>query len=438
MKKELKEREKDLKAIFEKFQSDGVSFILPDSANAMKKVEKKLNLKFDAVLSSFYLLCDGFSLNWKGVSDNFCINGNTYIRPISILDSLDVGSYELSFSEVDNHENIDTSKLLIFNRIDTLGNYVLLQIEQNTTILYLYTYDKKINKLNLTIEEYLKKIVIYFGIELWQQFYIENSSSISNFYIFDNRYAMLLERLLNHESEVYQTIVNPLEDLKKNHSFSNTITIDFRDQIGKNIDYLKTQKGFKLKTLNVEFNTSVNTIMKAQESIKQRLPPSVINFYLQLNGMRLEWNISDKSYGQINLLPLEEVFGGTEWFANNDWTKINDYRNIKICTGEEDTAYIAIASKVRPIELFFGSSGFVGFIVNENQDFDLYYSGSRGEITKLPISFEKYLQLSIRLMGIDGWQEHYSDRKDASITKDNLSDKIAAVFPDFKMEAFFS
>lgn len=436
MKKELKEREKDLKTVFEKFQTDGVSFILADSANAIKKVEKKLNLKLDPALNSFYASSDGFSLRWKGILNDFCITGNTSIRPVSILNSLDVGNYELSFSEAESHEGIDINKLLIFNRIDLLGNYVLIQIEQNATTLYLYTYNKKINKLKLTIDEYLKKIILYFGAELWQQFYIENPSNISNFYIYDNRYTMFLERLLNHENEDYQSIANPLEDLKKNHSFSNTITLDFRDQILKNIDYLKTKKGFTLRELKVEPNASVNTLMKVQESIKQRLPSCIIDFYIQINGLNIEWSIGDKSYGQINLLPMEVVFGGTEWFRNNDWTKINDCKNIIICTGEEDDEYVAIASKLRPIEIFYGSSGFVGFIINENQDFELYYSSSRGNIRKLPISFEKYLQLTIRLLGIDGWLEYYRDGKDASVERNNLLDEITTVYPDFKIEEF--
>ena len=234
MKQQLKEREKELKSIFENFHTDGITVIPPKAIKIIQKVEKELNVKLEPVLKSFYETCDRFSFSWKGIINNFCITGNTNIRSVLLLNSLNTGNYELSFTEVDNQEKIDTSKLLIFNRIDTLGNYVLIQIEQNTTLLFLYTYDKKINKLNLTIEEYLNKLVFYFGVELWQQFYIENPSKISNFYLYDNRYTLFLERLLNHEIEDYQVIINPLENLKEKYSFSNS-SIVYKDQIQKNI-----------------------------------------------------------------------------------------------------------------------------------------------------------------------------------------------------------
>ena len=176
--------------------------------------------------------------------------------------------------------------------------------------------------------------------------------------------------------------------------------------------------------------------MKIQESIEQRLPVAMIDFYLQNNGLNIEWSIGDQSYGQINILPLEEIFGGTEWFANHDWTKINPYKNIILFTGEEEENYITIATKLRPIQIFSGTSGFVGLIINENQDFELYYSGSRGDIMKLPISIEKYLQLNIRLFGVDGWLEYYREGKEALIGGKKLVNEITAVYPDFKIEEF--
>ncbi|WP_130733226.1 SMI1/KNR4 family protein [Flavobacterium sp. J27] len=437
MKQQLKEREKKLKSIFDTFQTDGITVIPPKPIAVIEKVEKTLNLKLDDALKSFYLTCDRFSFSWKGVLNGFCISGNTAIIPVSLLDSRDAGNYEISFSEVDNIANQDTSKWFVFHRIDTLGNYVLLQISENVTTLFLFTYNKKINKLNLTIQSYLEKIILYYGVELWQQFYIDTPSSISNFYLYDNRYTLFLERFLNEEKETFKQIDNPLQKLVKNNSFPNVI-FSFKAQLQKSIDFLKTQKGCKIKKPTIGYNASVNVIMKAQEALQQRLPEAVTSFYLQHNGLCVEWNIGNEIQGQINLLPLEEVFGGDEWFANNDWSKTNPYKKTVICSGEEEEEYIAIARQLRPLEIFDGSSGFVGFLINENNDFELYYSASRGDLLKLPISFEHYLQLNIKLVGIAGWLEFYRDGTEATIGDKKVMEQITMVFPDFRDETFFN
>jgi hypothetical protein len=429
---ELKKTLKFFKSRFKKFKSSGIAVIPADSKSALNKVEKQLGYKLSEDLRYFYEYCDGFSVTWDAIVENRLIEGSVNIRLSCLLASLELGKGRvLSLSGINSKEaDLSTNQLKIFDTLDCSGNYVLIDFQNNET-LYLFTFGHNLNKINLTVKQYLEYSVLFLGLNLWQQFFIDRSSDISGYYTFYDNYETFFKNIVQDENK---TRVNKILEKIDNEN-SITPSTKFLEDLNDRINQLKQFNEFG--SLKNESNNpvSLNDLMKGQEAMKVSLSELVIGFYLQTNGLKLEWEIED-IHGSISLLPFEEIFGGENCpKLNLDWDKTNHYGDT-ICSGEEDEDYILVASKLRPVELFEGDSGFVGFIVNDNKELELYYSHSRGELTKLPISFEKYLELSIRLLGMDGWQEYYVSREQARIGNSKLIDNIKSIFPDFQISEF--
>ncbi len=430
--KVLKQKEKVFKKLLDNFKSQGISIIPPDTKTAFKRVEKNLGVKLSDTLGSFYEIVDGFSISWRSLLHNYWIKGANNIRFLSLIDSLDLGEgRSLSFSTINYiPPQVNLKGLKIFDTLDSSGNYVLIDFKNDET-LYLYTYKHHLNKLKLNVQEYLDLVIVFFGLNLWQQYYLDDVTKLSNYYITDSRYKLFLEKIITEENT---SKIQPILDKIDEGDFFKS-TIDYVQLINERIDQLKQLNEFGSINKRTNYSVSLNDLMKAQEAIDTSLPKGVIDFYLQTNGLQIEWS-TDNIHGAINLLPFEEIFGGEEYpKLNLDWDRTMHYPGI-VLTGEEDDEYIEIANKLRPIELFEGDSGFVGFIVNDEKGLELYYSSSRGNIVKLPISFERYLELSIKLLGINGWQEYYIYGEEAMVGKDRVIDTINEVFPKFDIKNF--
>ncbi|MFD1163840.1 hypothetical protein [Hwangdonia seohaensis] len=426
-------KEKLLKNLLTDFDSMGISIIPPDSKVAVKKLEKRILGSLNETLKEFYSQCDGYMLNWQGKLDGFKIKGQTSIRPVSILDNLSIGNNKvLSFSNLEHAPNFSIDSLMIFDIIDNLGNYVLLRIDVDNSSLYLYTYGKKLNKMDLTIAEYLLKAEDYFGTELWQQFYIEKADNISNYYCIYKNNITFYQHLL--EPNEFKHVKDSVKNILEKFNISN-INFNYKNAINDKLEALKKQSTFYLSEFNLGTNVSANSLMKAQESICQALPQPMIDFYAQINGLEIEWEINNIS-GNLNYLCLEEIYGGNEWYNENDWNKTN-YHNAIIWIGEDpNDEFYQISRELRPLEIFSGDSSYVGFRFSDANIFEIYYAFNRDELIKLPISIEKYLHLNIRLFGLEGWQEYYRSGKHAKIGEDYLIDHINTIFPDFKIEEF--
>lgn len=429
--KELKDKAKQFKSILSKFKNDGLSVHPLKDNKRIKKLEKRWGMKLHPELKELYTSSSSFRIGWEGLYDDYKVHGYCTLRTLSILDSLGLGNDRfLDLSKIEE-DSINTERLYLFDSINLSGNYVLVYLGEDDPQLFLFTHGYRLHKLNLTVSEYISKLVLYLGISYWQQFYLDHPAQISNYYLWDQRYLKVLEALI--PAEDYEHVLEQVGKIE-NENIIELPKEAIQETLPNRLKALKKSHKIKVGELKLQKNVDPSTLMKASETLGKSLPKGMIELYAQTNGVELEWS-KGKSGGSINFAPLEEVFAGEHHYRYDDWTDTGIFKEV-VWFGEEDD--LDILQRLKPLELFNGSSDFVGFLVNANGEFELYYSFGRNDLIKLPIGLDKYIELSIRLLGLYGWQEYYLKDVDSIEAGVGLMEEIHQFFPDFKEEEFLS
>lgn len=427
--KQIKDQGKLFKSVLSKFKNDGFSVRPMKDSKPIKKLEKRMGMKLPPEVIELYSSSKSFRIGWEGLFEDYKIRGHCTLRIFSILDSLDLGHDQfLDLSGIED-STVNTEKLFILDSIDHLGNYVLIHLGEDTPQLFLFTHGSQFHRLNLSVTEYIEKLIMYLGMSYWQQFYLEKPGLISEFYLFDPRYLKALEALLPAEeysfvSEKFQDLPAPQILELPEESIVETLT-----QRVKSLKENYKVRGGKVKP---QKNVDASTLIKASETLGRALPPGFVQLYAQTNGLELEWS-KGTAGGSIILPPLEEMFASEHHWRFRDWSDPEIFKDI-LWFGEEDD--LEIFKQLKPLEQFNGSSDFVGFLVNENGDIELYYSYGRNDILKLPIGLDKYLELSFRLLGFYGWQTYYLRNLDTIDAGTEIVEEIQQFFPDFREEEF--
>lgn len=277
------------------------------------------------------------------------------------------------------------------------GNMVLFSTKPNQSGLFLYTYHKHLNKLNIKIENYFEKMLEHLGEDLWQQRYIDTPSKISSFYLTEEKIA-------------------------------NASKIDYKMLIETNRKKLKIRNKPKY-----QFGASANLLMKCQETLGIKLPDEILSFYSQTNGLELEWSKKQFS-GSINLMPLDAAINGNppSIYDYDKWTLINNHKETIGYIDSEDETF-ELSQKLCILESFVGDSGFTGFLINQNQ-IEFYYCIGRGDITKLNISLVDYLNIHLELLGYWCWVDEVKDKGLDEIWQGSPEyDNLTEIFPEFDL-----
>lgn len=422
---QVKEVKKNLKANLSKFNDLGFSSFPSADKKIADKIAKNFEFKVDGHILSFYEKYTSISVHWSANNELYTLRGDISLRMSLLLHSMELGiNEELDVSSFD-FGPVDHGKIRILDTLNNQDSYVLVCPEQDNVHLFLLTYGKHLNKLNLSFEQYIEKAIIYGGIHLWQQFFIDDPTEISDYFYFDDRLLAGLKAYLP-ESE-YEHVLSKIGD--QNERFES-------DWVAKSIEDTAEQlraAGHKIKSPNkIRNNTTADAVMRAQEAVGAKFPTSFIQFFLNYNDLEIAWSSKGLS-GELHFHGLEFAFGGESWYVNRNWNATN-YEQL-IWFGEEDEQYLVLLKKLRPLQYFDGSSNYVGFIVGSEGELELYYIYNRdGSYVRLPLSFETYISLNIKLLGLDGWLEYYLSGQETMIGDEKLFDSILRLYPDFNFE----
>jgi cell wall assembly regulator SMI1 len=414
--KQLQAKVKDLKKD-KRFQVS-LDFIRPpEDKKELDSIQKKYKRRIPAELLELYAACNRTQITTEAVGLPKKMKYALALRSPAII-------FELGVSSDDSLANtkLKDKNFLIIDLLFPAGNYVIAYIAENGTLdLHLLTFSEHCNKLHLSFAEYLECSVKYMGIELWQQFFIDDPSKISDHYIYDTTYDLFQEQQLSNFPEEK---IKMAKDACKLSAIKNKR--DYIAELNAGLQHLKKKKA-TIRTKKIQFTgASASHLMKVQESLGFSLPDTVLSFYSQVDGLEIEWDLGTIS-GSINLLPIDEMMGGQNAMIRRVWGKDVVYKG----TAESDVRELKGHFM---LERYTGDSGFTAVRFDAKHHAFISCATGRSDREEIKMSWGEYLGIHVELMGLWHWLSVVTDGKDAKTGDDLIVDDIKKIFTDFDIK----
>ena len=411
-----------------------------NSPDVFSEVEREIGRKLPRSLVDFYKNTNGFIIEWSG-GETPGLEGKVEIQMIQNLFSREVDTV---FSSEDQQTGYFYSnqlspdekvKLKDFYVLDILypGNFTLLKLdpEMEEPELYLFTYRKKLTRLNLSFPQYVNLCLETRGLCLWQQ-YATEGMHFSDDLGFDDDFFDHMDRffpgadlsLLSKKLKPGLPSIAKMRETDYGRLFEERVQ-RFEQRTGANIQRFETYPGARTSAL-----------IKAQESIQRKLPDSFIEFFASTNGLDLDWNFEQYT-GRIHIPPIEMVFGGPHGKNKIEWNEEADFKGSLWFDDTEGQEFI---KELRLLESPYEKSLFIGIKVSESGEPELYKVEARSETKKLEIPLSKYFNYLLEFLGAYYWFGLTTGERKISIrtqsTEYLLEDGLKDLFPDVEIEKF--
>ena len=185
----------------------------------------------------------------------------------------------------------------------------------------------------------------------------------------------------------------------------------------------------EIELIVCQFNPPATEAELAQVGENFRLTPAMLEFYRRANGVSIRWERRGQrktaagglAVGQIELLPVGEVFGS--------W---------------EGVVYLEEESRFRhlhPLD-FFIEEACAALNLDGSENPQVYYHSLGGEMAPLGVDFGGYLELLLESRGFLYWQlsvathEYSSDDAPPTAEERSFRETMPQLFPDFDGAAF--
>jgi hypothetical protein len=417
-----------------------------------KKIETQIGRKIPESMGRFYSEMNGLYMQWRYTDpdDRFhTITGKSEIRPIEKVFSHLVsvwgegGWHDEVFWSADATEDQIRAfhSLMVLDELE-YGNYVVFRLpdDQDEPELFLFCYHNHLYPLDLSLDEYLDLLFQTRGMYFWQE-YATLPGSVELDTGIPDRFHENMSRLFpDVDLSKLRKIELPLARSIYNVFMAKKKKVDYRGLFAERVEELKKNKNIVKIEFTPNEGVSLGAVRKAKESLGRELPESLLCFYLNMNGFRLEWTCeeagADVIKGFIDMLPLEHVLGGFNGLYRKDW---NDevFRNVLWMEDddEEDIEFM------KPFKMFDGYEGLnINIVLRfvEGQEEPELFLNDRWNYYPLTITFAEYLERQLDTLGLEFWQYYVTDPK--SFTDFSalppFHDRMARVFPGVNLSRF--
>lgn len=214
---------------------------------------------------------------------------------------------------------------------------------------------------------------------------------------------------------------------------------DLRKLFKDRLNEIENNKNFVDTIFQLNNKASKSQINKIEKEIGRKLPPGMLDFYSQMNGLYMSWRyrVPGEPYriitGKSEIRSIDKVFTNLiEVFDNGDW---------------KDDVFWSRYSKKEEIELFnnfmvldeLDNGNYIIFKINNDQEPDLYLYSHCNRYYPLDISFSEYVDLLFKTCGMYLWQEYVT--RPATFEKnreipDNFHDNMKLLFPETDLSRF--
>lgn len=344
-------------------------------------------------------------------------------------------------------------KYFIFSIVCNVAHtFVLVEFGQKAEQLFLYTYPHYLFPLKLDIEGYLKEFDKYKGTLLWQEACIdrekcspENLKELANWR--KENSAFIVAKVFNDLHE--------MKDYSGDFDFvKQGIQQNYYSRLKTNLDNLEVkikEKGGELKyghpILKAGIILNIQIIRKIETILGWKLPGEFLAFYSQINGLRIDWThkglkINDRyPCSALHILPLEEVFGGSEPYKNRVWHDTMWEGSVTMSNIMPDEI-LRFTKQCRPI-IFSATGDGIGVFIrlnHEKQDLDLYLATDE-DYYPLDVSFTGFFNSLIDVAGLNHWVvlNKYNRKMPQYLIKayDPVKKFMKALFPGVELDDYY-
>lgn len=359
------------------------------SATQIKKIQDSLSFKIPQDILNIYTQINGLVIDWEKSQEGELWRTTYGMCNIPRLDFLfrhdqitisEKGKSRLDFYWPDDSTEEEVNYYKQFYVVDYLktGEFVLIQPHENEadSQLYLFVSPNTFNKLELNFETYVLRLIDEQARYEWQ-------------------YAYLTEPL----ETTSDLNLQPLES-----------AINYYTLLHERVERLKANP--HLKKIKFEPNPGVrlSTLKRIKNKAGVELPEEMAAFYYYLNGFKLSWKWNNGSMeleGSVDLLPLENVFGGTGGVLSKSWGGSFVKAFKWAGEGPKDAVLKSQFLVNYRLESVEGVSKEVGiqFDSDNSQPKTKLFLLDKGDARFLPVTFKVYIDRLIETMGLNNWHE---------------------------------
>ncbi len=258
------------------------------------------------------------------------------------------------------------------------GEFILIRPGNETTKSQLYYHQSPdtFENLNLDFESYVQELIAAKAEYGWQYKFL------------DKQQPPILESRVQGKAE--------------NTHYYHQLT----DRVG----LLKANPNIRKLKFEPHPGVRSSSVKRIERALGVGFPEEMLLFYYYVNGFKLSWvwekgNV--KLEGNIDLLPLENVFGGTGGIMSKSWKGVF-VKALKWRT--ENTANPVLRSQTMlnfRIESVEGVSKEVGiqFSADNSGSNPTLFLLTKGEAVPLPVSFTTYINRMLETMALQDWHE---------------------------------
>ncbi len=151
---------------------------------------------------------------------------------------------------------------------------------------------------------------------------------------------------------------------------------------------------------------------------KIKLTRDMVDFYTEANGLELEWELKDSvnqsTSGNVNLLPVQNVFGDWKGAIYFDWEGGDTFKAL------------------HPVD-FFVPEACAAFNLDGSENPEIYYHYCGEEMESMKIKFREYLELLLKSRGFWYWQTAVAAgfKGVGSTETVKFMEIMPEIFPDF-------
>ncbi|MCT4613630.1 MAG: hypothetical protein N4A49_01995 [Marinifilaceae bacterium] len=322
------------------------------------------------------------------------------------------------------------------------GKLILIKVlenDENNAELYLFEHPVSLTKLTVNLIDYLKLFIKTGGLSNWQEYLTEES------YILDGAipdYFHEKMKLLFPEEDLGMFRKPPkLEDSIYNRYLSKENKQDYQtlflDTIAKlkakpkvQFNYSETDFGFLNDKVEYSayYGVDESVLRKIKKDYGRELPESMLAFFYQMNGCKLNWQYfgsGEENYNEnyieanLNILPLEQAMGGKYHQDYLDWSSpslFKDEDSTYYYDKEMSELFPELAQLMTHARLIDDLPDSIGFFIDfePNREDPTIYKVIRNDYYKIDIDFSKFIEARIMYAGISGWEYQYINHSDYS------------------------
>ena len=417
----------------------------------LQAAEAQIGQKIPQSIQKFYRTTNGLSIKWRyrdpeqphrlitGRS-NFPNLDKLFNKKIYTWQENDLKEDVLWTSDANQKQIEYLSGFYILDDID-YGNYVLFRLPDNKPEpeLYLYTYKNRAYRLNIDLAQYLNLLEKTLGMYFWQQYFVADAKYKIETGIPDNFHKNMA--LVMPETDLKPFGALPAKFDRSNYnSFQSLIEKDnYLHLFNAMIASLKKDNRFKKISFRPNSGVHEGVLRKIETTLQRELPADLLKFYFFMNGFTLSWqylcpDTGETFYGNVNLLPLEDMFGVNHGIQVKEWNE-SLYKNIFWFDDSPDDE-IEVLKALRRLEMIEGVSWDVTIqFIDEEKDYALYL-WNRNECYRLEISFTDYIYSLSQTLGLHLWQLHLLDTDTQKSLNIDLPyyEQILSIFPQADLQ----